>query len=326
MAPMADDDDDDENDDDLEAPFGSSILGLLKSRHNCLRYISTETECQKIVAKEGIFGGPGKADDYCKKAAASVTTKSDDCTAIPPPLDIGNSMTALLEKGILFTQSDRKKLYAKSDVVRGWSLADFWENTRWPRDTSGNSDVRFGLPVISYEEEEEETEQAELMARLADGPSNFERLAAKKLNNNVEPASVGEAPQPAQNNPHVFQINGVSGVNNAIVSTKKNCILFLSARFCQTCKRLDPKYTRLARIEKDKHDSSVLFAKAEMGSSWGKQLGRHLAVDAVPSFVLFREGKQFGEAISVSDLPSDKIEQALDLLESDREWDPKIAK
>jgi len=122
----------------------------------------------------------------------------------------------------------------------------------------------------------------------------------------------GGPPQPAQNNPHVFQINGVSGVNNAIVSTKKNCtrILFSSARLCQTCKRLDPKHTRLARIEKDKHDSSVLFAKAEMGSSWGKQLGRHLAVDAVPSFVLFRGGKQFGEAISVSDLPSDKIEQA----------------
>lgn len=309
---------DEDDEDDLEAPFGSSILGLLKSRHNCQKYISTETECQKIVAKEGIFGGPGKADNYCKNSAANVK----DCTAIPPPQGIGSSMTALLEKGVLLTQAERKKLYSKSDVVRGWSLGDFWENTRWPRDSSGSSDVRFGLPVISDEEEEDETNQAELMARYGDQQSNFERLAAKKLGD-VEP--VGEAPQPPQNNPHVFQINGVSGVNNAIVNRKKHCILFLSARFCQTCKRLDPKYTRLARMEKDKNDSSVLFAKAEMGSAWGKQLGRHLQVDAVPAFVLFREGKQFGEAISISDLPSNKIEQALDLLESDREWDPKIA-
>jgi len=319
---MLNDDDDDDDDDIQDSPFGSSILGLLKSRHNCRRYISTETECQKIVAKEGIFGGPGKADDYAKNAANSGFDKEEDSRQIPPPKDIGNSITALLENGVLFTQAERKKLYSKSEIVRGWTLGDFWEKTRWPRDASGSLDVRFGLPVISFDEEEE-AEQAELLARLDDAPSSsFEILAAKKRQ--LRDDTFEEAPQPIQNNPHVFHINGVSGLNLVIRDTKKDCILFLSARFCQTCKRLDPKYTRMARMEKD-NDSSVLFAKAEMGSSWGKQLGRHLDADAVPAFVLFRKGKQFGSAISVSDLPSTKIEQALDLLESGGDWDPKTA-
>ena len=49
-------------------------------------------------------------------------------------------------------------------------------------------------------------------------------------------------------------------------------------------------------------------------------------MDAVPAFVLFRKGKRFGSALSVSDLPSKKIGRALELLESGKDWDPMILK
>jgi len=90
--------------------------------------------------------------------------------------------------------------------------------------------------VISYEEEEEkELEFTRLEAAADDaGPSNFERLAMQRLKEEFSGEEVKEAPQPPQNNPHVFQINGISGMNNGIVATKKDCILFLSARWRMT--------------------------------------------------------------------------------------------
>lgn len=235
-------------------------------------------------------------------------------------------MTTLLEKGVIFSPQSRKKLYAKSEIVRGWSLSDFWENTRWPRDASGTSDVRFGLPVIGEREDEDEEEEDYRM--IAEAPSqNFERIAVGKLlpRKNDNDFEGEEAPQPKQTNPHVYDINGVSGLKSNILDPEKDCILFLSARFCKTCKHLYPKYTRLARVEKE-NESPVLFARAEMGSMWGKKLGRFLEVDAVPAFVLFRKGKRFGSPLSVSDLPSKKIGRALELLESGKDWDPKVLK
>ena len=308
------------DDDDLSFSFGSSsTLGLLKARHNCQMYISTLTECQTIVAKEGIFGGPGKADTYCKRAVGG--QGMDRASAIPPPSNIGGSVEALLEKGILFTQQQREKVCNKQSnmVLRGWSLADFWEETRWPRDSAGASTIRFGLPVLEPLEESEEEEP------LVPNRPSVKMYAGRSFTSLVNDEDVMDAPTPVQNNPHVYEIAGVSGMQTEIIEPGKDCILFLSARFCKTCKSLNPKYTRMARIEKE-NDSPILFAKTEVGSSWGKQLGRKLEVDAVPAFVLFRNGKRFGSALSVSKLPSKKISRALDLLASGDAWDPSILK
>jgi hypothetical protein len=231
-------------------------------------------------------------------------------------------MQQLLGKGVIFSQQQRKKMYAKSDIVRGWSLADFWESTRWPRDSSGSADTRFGLPVIEGDDLEDEP--------LLSGPtaSNFERLSTRSFLRKTsidEDEEIPEVPTPTQNNPHVYQIAGIHGLQSEIMDQNKDCILFLSARFCKTCKSLSPKYTRMARIEKE-NDSSILFAKTEVASRWGKQLGAFLEVDAVPAFVLFRKGKQFGIPLSTSTLPSNKIDRALRLLESDDDWDPSILK
>lgn len=342
-------DDDDDNDDDEFSFGGSSTLGLLSSRHNCrrydmpnifqlvygrsvwfphlcistlYRYISTLTECQNIVGKEGVFGGPGKADGYTKRVSEPGFVTNPDCQSIPPPVDIGSSMERLLKKGVIFSEQQRKKFYAKSDIVRGWSLADFWENTRWPRDASG-ADVRFGLPTI-----DDDDEDVPLLSEPP--PKNFERIAVGRLLRKESLSDVDdgeEAPTPVQENPHVYQISGVSGLKSEIIDQNKDSILFLSAKFCKTCKSLNPKYTRMARLEKTENaESPMFFAKTEVSSRWGKKLGAFLEVDAVPAFVLFRNGKRFGPPLSASKLPSKKIDRALKLMQSGGDWDPNILK
>ena len=306
------------DDDNSSFSFGSSsTLALLKARHKCQSYISTVSECQNIVAKEGVFVGPGKADEYTKKAVGGKGKAG--ASAIPPPTNIGSVVEALLGKGVLFTQQQRQKICGKNSnmVVRGWSLADFWEETRWPRDSTGASTIRFGLPTLEpMDDVEDDDEVVGPSVRIYAGGRS--RLAD-------EDEDIMDAPTPIQKNPHVYEIAGVNGMQSEIIEPGKDCILFLSAKFCKTCKALNPKYTRMARIEKE-NDSPILFAKTETGNSWGKQLGRNLEIEAVPAFVLFRKGQRFGSPLSVSNLPSKKIERALELLESGSDWDPSILK
>lgn len=240
---------------------------------------------------------------------------SPDCQAIPPPAAIGRTLEVMFQKGVIFSEQQRKKVQQKSNIVRGWSLGDFWEQTSWPKDSSGNGGVRYGLPVVEDKDLDEE-------ALLSEAPGRQKGL--DRIYEEFDPDGKGKpAPTPDQENPFVRNVAGVSGMEEEIMDASKDCILFLSARFCKTCKTISPLYTRMARISKDA-DSSTLFAKAETSGPWGKELGRALEVDAVPAFVLFRNGERYGSPMSVSRLPSKKIEQALELLESGADWDPTI--
>jgi thioredoxin-like negative regulator of GroEL len=131
-------------------------------------------------------------------------------------------------------------------------------------------------------------------------------------------------PKPAQENPFIHQVAGVHGIQTEIIDSKLDCILFLSAKFCKTCKQISPQYTRMARMSQEETQSQVVYAKVETSGRWGKEVGRYLGVDAVPNFILFRKGQRFGSPLSVSRLPSKKIDQAIQLLESGAEWDPDV--
>mmetsp|Transcript_6536 Transcript_6536/g.11253 ORF Transcript_6536/g.11253 Transcript_6536/m.11253 type:complete len:109 (+) Transcript_6536:1-327(+) len=98
----------------------------------------------------------------------------------------------------------------------------------------------------------------------------------------------------------------------------------MSAKFCKTCRSINPIYTRMARLNQENENSNISFIKAEASGAMGKELGRHLSVRAVPSFVFFRKGKRFGIPLSVSKLPSKKIDKALELLASGSDWDDSI--
>ena len=65
----------------------------------------------------------------------------------------------------------------------------------------------------------------------------------------------------------------------------------------------------------------ILYAKADTGGEVGKDLSRLLKVDAVPAFILFRDGRRFGPTLSISRIPSKKLSAAIDMLESGMDWD-----
>ena len=295
-------------------PWPSSLLRLLCSFSHFRiyfygRYVSTLTHCQDIVAKDGIFGGPGQADKYTQRIDQAAYLSGPDCQPIPPPSGIGDTIDAILKKGVVFSANQRKKMHQKSEAIRGWTLADFWEQSTWPRDASGSASVRFGFPVVDEDEEE-------LDSMVAAPPSRGKRYLDSSDDGGVPPKAVRE-------NPYVEPIASVSGLQSNIEEAELDCILFLSAKFCKTCKTINPMYTRMARQAHDT-SSSIVFAKAEASGKWGKALGRFLGVEAVPAFVLFKNGERFGSPLSTSKLPSRKIDRAIQLLESGAEWDPSI--
>jgi thiol-disulfide isomerase/thioredoxin len=127
-----------------------------------------------------------------------------------------------------------------------------------------------------------------------------------------------------QDNPYVLNVLGVEGMQSEIVDGEMDCIMFMSAKFCKTCRSINPMYTRMARLNQESENPVISFVKAEASGPMGKALGRYLEVQAVPAFVLFRKGKRFGVPLSVAKLPSRKIDRALELLASGSDWDDSI--
>lgn len=209
--------------------------------------------------------------------------------------------------GILYIQQTKKK---DEPIIRGWSLKDFWEYTSWPKDARGSFNSRFGLPVIDDIES-----IVENYIKYDDvNDMVVEKESVKKKNT-------------FNGNSLVMDIVGMQGLHQNIISQNKNCVLFLSASYCRTCKVINPQYTRMARIAKQKTKNekklTVTFAKAETGSKIGKELGKALGVRAVPAFILFRDGKRYGTTLSISKVPSKKLDLAVDYLMSGLDWDMK---
>jgi thiol-disulfide isomerase/thioredoxin len=314
---------------DIGISFGPSVLQLLKTRHNCHKYISTYTHSQEMVANEGIFGGPGKTDMYSEKVGnLAFLAQSKDSQPLLPPKSIGNTLEKLLGNGVIFAEKQREKIASKkSKAVRGWTLTDFWESTSWPRDSSGTGTVRYGLPVREELGEEDEFMISESpyrqeQARAVVDQDDVDEIGDFGLKEAKKSSSVKN--QAIQNNPYVLNVLGVEGMRSEIVENQMDCIMFLSAKFCKTCRTINPMYTRMARMSQENDNSNVSFVKAEASGEMGKALGRYLSVQAVPAFVLFRNGEQFGTPLSVSKLPSKKIDRALELLASGAPWDDSI--
>ena len=273
----------------------SSILTLLRTRHNCETYISSFTDSQRFVRDEGLFFGRAKAKEYEKKIINMV---EDICNSrssiqnlisyIVPPKDYASkTVKKLFESGVTYTfpEAQGKK---NGMLIRGWSFRDFWEFASWPRDANGS--VRYGFPVS------EEIDSGNLSENLRDRQN--------------------ENKQESGENPVVVQVRGVEGLHDTIIAPQKDCILFLSAPYCRTCKSLSPQYTRMARYFSA---SKFLFAKADTSGIIGKELAKIFQVTSVPAFVMFRKGRIYGSVIQTTKLS--KLEKAVRLLESGNEWD-----
>ena len=288
------------------------VTGLLAQRHGCHTYTSSLTESQVIVTDSGLLFGPGKTKEHIAK----LQKRSGKATAtqFPSPFGLGRTVQSLLENG--FTIGAPKDARVGEVYVRGWTLKDFWEYTRWPRDASGTN-MRFGFPVLEDLESLTGDEQD-------DGPM----ISAPPFRGNAvqsEPEISEADEQEAASNPYVMMISGVKGLQERIVDDKTTCLLFLSAPFCRTCRYLTPQYQRMARrYSEDARyggEDKVVFAKAEATGNLGKELGKALGCDSVPSFLLFDKGRVYGKPMAVSRLPSKKLEMAIASLQSGERWD-----
>ena len=204
--------------------------------------------------------------------------------AIIPPQGFGLTLQRLLDSGVTNAW--------KCQAVRTWSLPEFWELTTWPREAG--TGVRFGLPSSAEESNED----------IGFGEEEEEEVEEEE----------------ESSNPFVKNVVGVNGVAREIVARRKNAILFLSGRYCRTCRYLNPQFNRMARLG----GGGLTFAKTDTSDTVGKELSRQLEVDSVPTFVLFREGSRYGPPLSVTRLPSKQLNQALDNLVSGVEWDAKL--
>jgi hypothetical protein len=312
-------DDNNEEEDWMGAMGG--VIDLLKRRHNCHRYVSTLNRAQTIVREEGVLFGPRKADGYRQEKERELEqgrNKRQGMTWITPPDHFGPStVQTLLDQNIVVASSSTPKV-----MVRGWALKDFWEFTSWPRDTEGGSNMRFGFPVV------DDLDVAALRKLQDDEDDEPSLQPQPQPSASSTGTRVMKAATTPMKNPFVTEFEGVDGLYNHIVSSKKDCVLFLSAPYCRTCLTLTPAYTRMARImtEQQKtqdNNHTVLFAKADAGGRKGKELGNALNINAVPTFLMFRAGERYGTPLSISKLPSKRLDLAVQYLTSGMEWDPK---
>jgi len=263
--------------------------------------VSTLSGAQGIIWKEGVLWGPNKATAHVNDIASKII--SGKTQPVVPPLDFSTTLQTLLDQGITWKQKKEKVL------VRGWTLKDFWELTSWPRDSAGAGDTRYGMPVL-------EDLDTLFQERMVSEPPSMSKSTFQEEEKKAQEEQVKADAE----NPHVITVRGVEGLQRDIIAAEKDCLLFLSAPWCRTCRYLSPQYTRMAR----EASVEVTFAKADASGKIGKALGKALDVDAVPAFIFFRQGELFGSPLSVSRLPSKKLERAIDCLASGMAWDTDL--
>ena len=120
-------------------------------------------------------------------------------------------------------------------------MSDFWEQASWPRDSSGSGTTRFGLPVREDPDELDDELDDEFF--ISEAPNHYQ--ASENVNRDdeydeVEDFDLSSKNRAIQNNPYVLNVMDVEGIENEIVRSEKNCIVFMSARFCKTCKTINP--------------------------------------------------------------------------------------
>jgi thiol-disulfide isomerase/thioredoxin len=293
--------------DDL--PGGSTVTKQLAEIHGCHTYVSAQTESQELIVRNGLIWGPAKSKEHIAKQQSRAAKAT--AAQFPSPTSFGATIRSLLENGVVLAAPKQK---LDPVFVRGWSLKDFWEYTKWPRYSASN--MRFGFPGTDEIGDEDEEDD--------EGPM----ISAPPLNPNDLRPEMFESPEEDVENQYVVGVNGVKGLQR-IVQDETTCLLFLSAPFCRTCRYLKPRYQRMARTYTDTasdkgEELGFVFVKAEAAGLAGKELGRALGIDAVPSFVFFKKGRRYGKPLSISRLPSKKLELAIEYLQQDKPWNDDL--
>mmetsp|Transcript_10343 Transcript_10343/g.23605 ORF Transcript_10343/g.23605 Transcript_10343/m.23605 type:complete len:467 (+) Transcript_10343:231-1631(+) len=209
---------------------GSTVVQLLRSRHKCDKYVSTLTKAQELIKGNGVLFGPGKANGHIKEMQS---LSPNQCIRMVPSAGFGPStLQTLLEKNIVFSGST---MSSGSTAVRGWSLKEFWEESSWPRDSSG-ADVRYGLPVIEEEEFDELEDMFRRQKSQIEGNQRGTRLGSE---GGLSQKEEEKQTRVDEKNPYVTQIRGVDGLSQAVTSQQRDTLIFVAMRNCRTCKSIN---------------------------------------------------------------------------------------
>ena len=301
----------------------SSVVALLKERHGCATYISTCTHAQELMAKEGVLWGPGKVKHYHSQLLSSTTHGPATTTVrmVAPPPHIGATVQTLLQAGLVWTTQNSAKQRQSTPQVRSWDLARYMETTLWPSDNRGTATTRYGFPVpgtTSFDDNDDEEEEMILEPPLTAG-----RISTTTPDND---SSSRSGTTIVSKSPYIRRMDTVRELQR-IEEEQLDCVLLLSAKFCRACKKMQLPYNTMARRRHNpeakatqdnnhnhKNEKSLVFCQAEASGHAGKLVGRALGIDAVPTFVLYRQGQRYGDPLSITRLPSNQLEQALEAL------------
>eukprot|EP00527_Entomoneis_sp_CCMP2396_P002133 CAMPEP_0198142122 /NCGR_PEP_ID=MMETSP1443-20131203/5011_1 /TAXON_ID=186043 /ORGANISM="Entomoneis sp., Strain CCMP2396" /LENGTH=550 /DNA_ID=CAMNT_0043805077 /DNA_START=190 /DNA_END=1838 /DNA_ORIENTATION=+ len=316
----------DENAPMLEGP----VIRLLRQRHQCRTYMTTYTRAQQIIGEEGMFFGPNKVKQY----QADLISNSKSASSPPvltPPAQIGATVQTLLDHGVIW-KNDKQQ---QQPFVRGWDLNRFMEQTVWPTDSRGAASTRYGFPVpgdlsLDYDENDHDNEnENSINGMLSEAP--LPKGARLDFDNDDDDQkhkgedSLSSSSTAGTGEQYIRSVIGYKGLT-LLETQEVDCVLFLSARWCRTCKKMQLPFRRMARLNNEDLDGGgdLVFAKGEASGRDGKMLGRTLGVESVPTFVLFRKGKPFGKPITVNRLPSEKLETAINYLKQGKEWNDEL--
>ena len=318
----------------IEIGGKSNLFTLLQSRHKCNKYVSTMTHSQQLIKTDGLLFGPGKVNSYVK-STLSYTSKSNNinnsnkCLNLIPSSGFGQAtLQLLLDNNVIYSNNKNKE----SISIRKWEMQDFWEETSWPRDSSGTG-IRYGLPVVSDDDEEYDDEEItdESLRNIDQSSSSWAVKQQRQQKLGTRVGSVGGMDEQEvqkqtivdNTNPYVTQIVGIDGLATNIIYPRRSSVIFVAMRSCRTCKSINTMFTKLARDRDTIGNTNILFAKADATGSIGRALGKQLGIVAVPSFVLFRNGLRYG-AVFTSKLPNDRLDQAIRDMEAGKDFDMSL--
>jgi thiol-disulfide isomerase/thioredoxin len=306
--------------------IGQSSLQQWKELHGCSEYISTLTRSQQYVLGKGLLFARDSVIRYQREVESKSSTASPKgvIPSVPPPRNFGATVQSLLNQNVVYPAGSNEvgSQGKKSTFVRGWSLTDLTEMKSWPRASEGAG--RFGFPMIDLKArrirpvKETKKDNAPVAEKIAaDDATKHDAVVAvasptselltsseSMMETTTNATSTKQIKvitnKSTTKNPYVTTIHSASELNQNIVEARRNCILFLTASYCQKCKRLTPQFQRMARKSSESTDAAsktknnaVSFAHVDISAGpKGKQLGKLLNVEKVPSVIIFRNGKQ----------------------------------
>ncbi|GMH58461.1 hypothetical protein TrST_g1017 [Triparma strigata] len=320
------------------------VLAQLRNDFNLGTYISTQTAGQKMVVDGGVWNGGQEAKQYTQEVVDARPTSPETLTsrAFLSTYN-GNTFQTVMEK--LRKNGVKSKATFKNGVYyRGSDLQLLWEGTTWPRDSEGVN-VRFGFPVpkdlgakrgvrwdagggAEGKEEEEGEEDIEVAEEEEEEEEEREfdvGVPEVDIANKPTSSSATKLPTPkTAAAANVKTVKNMDDMRGEILDAEKSAVLFLSAPFCKTCKYLAPQYSRMAKLT-ESAGGGVDFVKISVVGDEAKEVSRWLGVEAVPTFVFFKEGQRIGEPVTTTKLnKKSKVQKGVNILAKGGEgfeWD-----